>query len=61
MWKTHLRVQGVRHLPYEIHPAIRHKWMRPALTSASMLPLDLPILEERKAELTKAARQCTDR
>ena len=33
-------------------PATRHKWMRPALTPASKLILNLPTPEGWKAELT---------
>ena len=50
---SHLTAMG-RHLPYGITvlPATWHKWMRPALTPASKLVLDLPTPEGWKAELT---------
>ena len=52
-----------RHLPYGITQcylaATRHKWTRPALTSASKLVLNLPTPKGWKAELTWATWQCT--
>jgi len=38
---SHLTATG-SHLPYGITLATRQKWMRPALTPASKLVLDLP-------------------
>jgi len=52
-WETHLRATE-RYLPYGITvlPATRHKWTRPALTSASKLIHLAGGPEEWKAELT---------
>jgi len=43
---------GVPSQSYTVLPATRHKWIRPTLTLASKLVLDLPTLEGWKAELT---------
>jgi len=59
--KEHIAVNGFPSHSYRtslaiwnhtVLPATRHKWMRPALTLASKLVLDLPTTEGWKAELT---------
>ena len=59
LWQSY----GTSHAIWDhtVLPATRHRWMRPALTPASKLVLDLPIPVGWNAELTKAARQCTGR